>query len=526
MRATFPVGVATGWARVLTAFVVVVTLLWAGTEIPATAGRWIALGLSVIAVLVLLVAWRGVPLGGLVVRALRRRDVAPGPAGAEDHRLRYTDTHVGLRAVGDELIAVLAVDGPAHVPSVFDQHRVQSAASLPIDVIADAVRQFDVTLAGIDVLSVGRRRAGRAHHHYGATYSRMVGDHPAIGQRRTWCVLRMNRLDSVAAVVCRDSVAATLATCAARLAAELTARHLPARVLDAAALAEVDAALSAGLGPNPRPRWSAVRHDGGSLATYWVSPRDISSDTLDRIWVPDTDSTATAVQLRPAVDGAVSVGVLVRYGASTEFGEPPVTGLNPLSGRQDLGVAAISIAAPAAALDAPHRVLTDGEDLRAPLGATGILLGALPSGHPLLMNLAAPGPRSSAAVTVAGELALLIQVALRTAAIGYQVLVVSRRPQRWRDATATGLRVLDGVPAELPDDGRGVAVFYDLLDAPPGPAAAISVRLVAPGSASVADVHLEQESASSAVIRTAEFTHRVIIDVEPERNVSSPRRAA
>ena len=57
-------------------------------------------------------------------------------------------------------------------------------------------------------------------------------------------------------------------------------------------------------------------------------------------------------------------------------------------------------------------------------------------------------------------------------------------------------------------------------------AAAISVRLVAPGSASVADVHLEQESAASAVIRTAEFTHRVIIDVEPERTLSSPRRAA
>jgi type VII secretion protein EccE len=522
----FPVGVATGWARVLTAFVVVVALLWAGTHVPLTAGQWSALTLSVIAVVALLVTWRGVALGGLVVRGLRRREVAPAAAAAADHRLRYTDTHVGLRAVGDELIAVVAVDGPAHVPSVFDQHRVQSAASLPIAVIADAIRQFDVTLAGIDVLSVGRRRAGRAQHHYGATYSRMVGDHPAMGHRRSWCVLRMNRLDTVAAVACRDSVAATLATCAARLAAELTARHLPARVLDAAALPEVDAALAAGLGPNPQPRWSAVRHDGGSLATYWVSPRDISSDTLDRIWVPDTVSTATAVQLRPAVGGAVTVGVLVRYGASTEFGEPPVTGLNPLSGRQDLGVAAISIAAPASALDAPHRVLTRDEDLRAPLGATGILLGTLPSGHPLLMNLAAPGPQASAAVTVAGELALLIQLALRTAAIGYQVLVVSRRPERWRDATATGLRVLDGVPAELPDAGRGVAVVYDLLDAPPGPAAAISVRLVAPGSASVADVHLEQESAASAVIRTAEFTHRVIIDVEPERTLSSPRRAA
>ena len=119
-----------------------------------------------------------------------------------------------------------------------------------------------------------------------------------------------------------------------------------------------------------------------------------------------------------------------------------------------------------------------------------------------------------------------MQVALRTAAIGYQVLVISRRPARWREASAAGLRLLDALPGELPDDGRAVAVVYDVLDAPAGPAAAITVRLVAAGSASVADVHLEQDSARSAVIRTAEFTHRVLIDVEPERAMSAPRRAA
>ena len=41
--------------------------------------------------------------------------------------------------------------------------------------------------------SVGRRRV-RAHHPYAATYTSMIGDHAAMGQRRSWCVLRMDRL--------------------------------------------------------------------------------------------------------------------------------------------------------------------------------------------------------------------------------------------------------------------------------------------------------------------------------------------
>lgn len=79
-------------------------------------------------------------------------------------------------------MAVLAIDGPDNPPSVFDRNRVESATSILLDVLADALRQFDVRLSGIDVLSVGRRRASRAHHPYAATYTSMIGDHAAMGQ--------------------------------------------------------------------------------------------------------------------------------------------------------------------------------------------------------------------------------------------------------------------------------------------------------------------------------------------------------
>ena len=54
------------------------------------------------------------------------------------------------------------------------------------------------------------------------------------------------------------------------------------------------------------------------------------------------------------------------------------------------------------------------------------------------------------------------------------------------------------------------------------------MRAVSAGTASVADVHLEQDSNSTAVVRTAEFRYRVQIDVKSERNeiAATTRRAA
>ena len=112
--------------------------------------------------------------------------------------------------------------------------------------------------------------------------------------------------------------------------------------------------------------------------------------------------------------------------------------------------------------------------------------------------------------------------------LGYHVLVATARPQYWREATAPGLRVVSGIPEQLPDDGRGIMVVYDHANAPAASNAAITMRTVAAGTASVADVHFEQDSARTAVIRTADFQSRMNINVEAERNLIKwrPRRPA
>jgi|GEM_PF-728854 len=537
MRAQLPVGIVASWPRWAAAFVTVMAVLWAGTWFRGAAAMWSTIALAAALAALIVVTWRRLPLTDVTGGRLRPRRLRPAlldsgrGAVTVDHRPLWSAAPAAIRVDGDDVVAVVAVDGPAHPPSVFDRARVESATFVPVAVIAGALRQFDVTLAGIDIISVGRRRAPRSHHPFSATYTSMVGDHAAMGLRRTWCVLRMNRIDNAAAVVCRDSVAATLAACAARLAAELSARGITARVLNAAELTEADAHLAAGVGPDPRPGWGDLRHGSGSVAAFWVSPADITTDNLDRIWVPDTDATAVAVQLRPGGAGTTEIGVVVRYSTPTPLPAAPVDGLNPFSARHDAAVRA-GLATPAVpALRAPHRRLgPDDESLHTPLAATGILVGTLPTGHPLLLNLAAPAAGDSSTVTIDGELALLVQVALRSAAVGYQVLVVAARPQRWRDAVAAGLQVNPvGAAVQLPDDGPPVMLVYDTpgsTAAITGPPPAITVRAVKARAASTADIHLAQDGAAEAVARTGGFSTRVIIDVTPERNLLKATHAA
>ncbi|WP_179475824.1 type VII secretion protein EccE [Mycolicibacterium vinylchloridicum] len=521
MKSTFPIGLRLTWWRVILAFLFTVALLAAGTHLwHGPVALAVPITVAVLLDAALLITWRQETLAALAWGRLLRRHADPTVnAPVSSHRPRWTTDELAIRGDDFEALAVVAVDGPSHSPSVLDQHRVHSGVLLPVEVVARAVQQFDVKLAGIDIHSVGRRRAGEDHHHYAATYSSVIADYGAVGERSTWCVLRMRSRDNAGAVAARDSVAATLAACARRLAVELGAHGCPSRLVDAAELAELDTAIAGPLARGAHAQWSALVHPAGAATNYWLSPQDITTETLDRLWAPDTDATMTSIQLRPQAGGTVSVGMLVRYCTAGLLKEPPLRGLNPLSGQQEQALRATMLEPAVPALQLPHRALSAGEKLRAPIGATGILIGTTAKHHPMLVPLGDSRPGRRASVTVAGELALLFQIARRAAATGYRVAVVSSRPEHWRAAIAPGLRVVREVPDELPDNGRAMMVVYDHLGTTGNhPTAAVTVRAVNPGTASVADVHLEQDSNGTAVIRTAEFRYRLHIDVQSERN--------
>lgn len=519
MKPTFPLGVAAGWQELVGVFVAAVSLLWAGVTVAGRGGWWAGAAAAAVVAAVALLSWRGAPLLTLMwpPRAVR------GTAGElTDHDRVYGAGPVGIRAVGPYLAVVVAIDGQPHSPSVLDHHRVESLARLPLAAVAAGLRQFDVTLSGVDVVSVGVRRATEHHHRYAPVYSGRVGDHPAVGQRRTWLVARFDAASGARAVLWRDSVAATIGAAAEWLAQEVANRRCPARVLTAEEIAEADEQLLAGIDPATLRRGRGrLGHSGGYVTTYWMSPRDISTVNLDRLWVPDTAATVVAVQLRLTATGATTVGAVVRYHTGAPLLEAPVAGLNPLTGRHDLGMAAGLITAKAG-LAVPARELAPGEHLSVAIGATGIIVGATAAGHPLLIDIG--DLTGTATVTIAGELALTVQVALRAAATGYAVLVHTDRPARWKQVTGPGLQLVGpgGLAEQLaPTPRRPWVVVYDKVAGTAPQGAAVTVRTVPAGTASGADIHIEQDGAHSAVIRTWAFRYRLRIDLDYERPLTA-----
>jgi type VII secretion protein EccE len=531
MKSTFPLSVAAGWARVVAVFVVDVGLVAAGAAAAGRPGWWTGVGVGLLVALLALLCWRGAPLLTLAWRALTAGRSGLGVPSGElaDYERSFGSGPVGIRAVGPHLVAVVAVDGPPHSPSVLDYPRVESLAKLPLGAVAAGLGQFDVSLEGIDVVSAGARRAPKTHHPYAPVYSVEVGDHPAVGQRRTWLVVRLNALESARAIVWRESVAATMSAAAEWLAAELTSLRIPARVLTAAQIRAADEALLAGIDPAGLVSgWGRLRHAGGYVQTYWMSPGDISSTAIDRLWAPDTDATVVSVQVRRSDTGAAAVGVMVRYHTGGPLAEPPLTGLNPFAGRHDAGLSAGLLGAGGGGLRVPAREVAAGEKVAVPIGATGIIVGTTAAGHPLLVDLS--DPTELATVTIAGEFALLVQMALRAAATGYQVLVCTKHPQRWQHVTGAGLQVVGaaGLAEQLPASQYPYVVVYDGVGGPARAGAAVTVRTVGPRSASGADIHIEQDGAGAAVIRTWAFQYRLRINLDYERRLTGagPRRAA
>jgi type VII secretion protein EccE len=195
----------------------------------------------------------------------------------------------------------------------------------------------------------------------------VVSDRPAFYQRRTWLVLRMNPQRNVAAVVARDSLASTLVAATERLAQDLDGQSCAARPLTADELAQVDSAVLADLEPNwRRPGWRYLKHFNGFATSFWVSPSDIDSETLDELWPPDTaDIAATVMTVRLTTsDGQPQLSAWVRYHSESRLPKEVSAGLNRLTGRQLAAVRA-SLPAPTTRplLVVPSRELRDHDEV-------------------------------------------------------------------------------------------------------------------------------------------------------------------
>jgi type VII secretion protein EccE len=389
MNAQRKLGLALSWPRVTAVFLIDIVILVLASHSPESwqanhhVAWWIGVGIATIVTLLSLVTYHGLTVASGLAGWLWDWSADPGAALAAgctpaiDHQRRFGHDTVGVREYRGRLVTVIAVEDREDDPSGRHRHRATAEAMLPVAAVARGLRQFDIHLDGIDIVSVKVRRGGNAAEltaleDWGPEEWDVVGDHPASYQRCTWLVLRMNPQRNVAAVAARDSLASTVVAATERLAQDLDGPTCAARPLTADELAEVDSAVLADLEPTwSRPGWRYLKHFNGFVTSFWLTPSDIDSERLNQLWqsdAPDIGATVVTVRLINRAGGP-QLSAWVRYHSDSRLPREVAAGLNRLTGRQLAAVRA-SLPAPTTRplLLVPTRELHDEDDLVLPVG--------------------------------------------------------------------------------------------------------------------------------------------------------------
>lgn len=391
MKAQRSVGLSLAWPRVTAVFLVDIVILVVASHCPESwqgehrIAFWVGVGLATLVTLLSLITHHGLTVTSGLASWLWDWSADPGSslaAGctpAADYQRRFGRDTVGVRGHEGRLVSVIAVDGGEDDPSGRHRHRTMSTpkptATLLVQAVAAGLRQFDIHLDGIDIVSVKLRRGGPEVNaaelskldDWGPEEWGLVGDQPASYVRRTWLVLRMNPQRNVAAVAARDSLASTLVAATERLAQDLDGQHCAARPLTADEIAEVDTAVLADLEPTwSRPGWRHLKHFNGFATSFWLTPSDITTEAVEALFQPDTaDIGATVLTIRLVSDGGRPyASAWVRYHSDRRLPREVSAGLNRLTGRQLAAVRA-SLPAPTIRplLIVPSRGLHDDDDL-------------------------------------------------------------------------------------------------------------------------------------------------------------------
>ncbi len=373
-------GLSLSWPRVTAVFLLDIVIMVVASHCPQSwqgtyhIAFWVGVGLVALVTLLSLVTYQGLTVMSGLATWLWDWSADPGTALAAgctpafDYQRRFGRDKVGVREYEGRLVTVIAVDGGEDDPPSRHRHRT-SSPTLLVQSVADGLRQFDIHLDDIDIVSVKLRRGGNA-----AELSKLddwepeewglVSDQTASYVRRTWLVLRMNPQRNVAAVAARDSLASTLVAATERLAQDLDGSTFAARPLTAEELAGVDRVVLADLEATwSRPGWRHLKHFNGFATSFWLTPSDLTTETLDELLRHDTIATVLTIRLT-ARGGRPHVSAWVRYHSDSRLPRTVSAGLNRLTGRQ---LAAVRASLPAPAnrplLVVPDRPLYDDDEL-------------------------------------------------------------------------------------------------------------------------------------------------------------------
>jgi type VII secretion protein EccE len=350
----------------------------------------------------------------------------PGPDGAQ----------IGFRWDGTALLSLLKIDANPQAMTVMEPGMTVSGEMVPVHVLVDCLRQFDITLDSIDILSHGARSQG--HTDIAAVYDSVLGPLPAIAHRSVWIVLRFDPAQCAQAVRRRgggrEGVLRTATTATQRVANRLIEAGLRPQTLTASGIAAATNQLSDGVNLAAlEETWETCRDGQFRLSSFAVEPELLTTAGLGLLWTVPSYSTTVCLSLREDIQHElIMVRGLARF--DSDVGVPGhLPGLTHLRGLQFSALTA-SLPIPPPARPVGHWAYGQRDsglsELAVPASGCGQVVGADEQGRAVALPLFGP---QITRVDICGTLHLAQQVVLRSLALGARVLVHSRRAALWRD---------------------------------------------------------------------------------------------
>jgi ESX secretion system protein EccE len=223
--------------------------------------------------------------------------------------------------------------------------------------------------------------------------------------------------------------------------------------------------------PTASVGWRTINTRPGYLTTYYFSPEDITTESLNQMWALRADHIVQVTTLRKQRDGKIAVSAMVRTDDPQAPQQPPTLFLNPLPGEQYAAAVAVAPTSQPR-LKLPQRVLTVRDDLAIPIGATGVLVGAAinddPRARPAvqrddLVMWPLTDPQRATRITMDTSAFYLRQLLIRAAACGERIAIYSREPARWYSLAQRHITVVepgrraDFVPTIIVNDRSQIA---------------------------------------------------------------------
>jgi type VII secretion protein EccE len=347
----------------------------------------------------------------------------------------FDGSQIGFYWDGKILVSLVRIEENPQAMTIMETALTVSGETISVQMLADCLRQFDIALDSIDVISQGARSG--SHGQIGAIYDAVLGPLPAIAQRSVWVAVRLDPTLCPDAVRHRgggwDGILRTAATATRRVVHRLSDAGLRPQIMTATEIAQATEELVGGVDlPNLDETWFACQEGRFQLRSFFVKPPMLTTSGLGLLWTVPSYSTTVCVSLRrDERNGLVKLRGLVRFDSQGRA-RVHLRDLGQLPGRQYAGLMC-SLPLPSPRRSVQQWVFGEEvdalKDLALPASGCGQVVGADEHGRAVALPLF--GPRVQR-VELCGSLHLAQQVVLRSLALGAWVRVHSRRPAAWR----------------------------------------------------------------------------------------------